>query len=110
MAGKICCWAPEYTITWNCNNCAGSVNVIVEIFNTLHSGPGYHGQVSPAGVPMSQGYFKWLAVGKLKDGTFVKPGPGYKVHLEAIDGSDASDGTFSIALLPFPGSSFRSSS
>ena len=86
----------EYIIIWNCSNCAGNANVMVEIFNTLHSGPGYHGQISPAGVPMNQGYFKWQVVGKLKDGTFVKPGPGYKIHLEAVDGSDASDGTFSI--------------
>ena len=60
----------EYTIIWNCSNCAGSAHVIVEIANTIHSGPGYSGQISPAGVPMSQGFFKWQAVGKLSDGTF----------------------------------------
>jgi len=86
----------EYTIIWNCSNCAGSAHVIVEIANTIHSGPGYSGQISPAGVPMSQGFFKWQAVGKLSDGTWIVPGPGYRIHLEAIDGSDASDGTFSI--------------
>jgi len=89
----------EYTITWNCSNCAGNVNVIVEIYNTEHSGPGYHGQISPGGVPMSQGFFKWLAVGKLKDGSYLNPDSGYKIHLEAVDGSDASDGTFSIRVM-----------
>jgi len=86
----------EYVITWDCSNCTASANVIVEIYNTLHSGPGYSGQISPAGVPMNQGFFKWPEVGKLHDGTLLNPGPGYKIHLEAIDGSDASDGAFSI--------------
>ena len=87
----------EYTITWTCTNCAG--NVIVEIYNTLHTGAGYSGQISLAGIPMIQGFYKWQAVGKLKDGNSLIPGPGYKIHLEAVDGSDASDGTFSIMAL-----------
>ncbi len=92
----------EHSITWDCSDCAGNANVIIEIFNTLNSGPGYHGQISPGGVPMSQGVYQWQEVGKLSDGTFVKPGPGYKIHLEAIDGSDASDGTFAIVKLELP--------
>lgn len=92
----------EYTITWNCSNCSASAYVIVEITNTIHSGPGYAGRISPAGVPMSQGFFKWPTVGKLSDGTWIIPGSGYRIHLEAIDGSDASDGTFSIVTLKIP--------
>ncbi|GEM_PF-3225395 len=92
----------EAVITWSCSHCPPGANLVVEVFNTLHAGPGYSGQVSPAGVPMSQGFFKWSAVGKLADGSWLVPGPGYKIHLEAIDGSDASDATFSIVELKIP--------
>jgi hypothetical protein len=86
----------EYIIAWNCSNCAVNAHITIAIFNILHSGPGYQGQISLAGIPMNQGFFKWPTVGKLIDGTFVKPGPGYKIRLEAVAGSDTSDGTFSI--------------
>ena len=86
----------EYIVAWNCSNCAVNANVTIAIFNILHSGPGYQGQISPDGIPMNQGFFKWPTVGKLIDGTFVKPGPGYKIRLDAVAGSDTSDGTFSI--------------
>lgn len=100
--GEDLSWGTEFTIIWNCSNCAGNLHVMVEIYNIQHSGAGYHGQISPAGVPMNQGFFKWPLVGKLADGTWLNPGPGYKIHLEAMDGSDASDGTFAIVKLKFP--------
>lgn len=92
----------EYTITWSCSHCPPGANLVVEVFNTLHSGPGYSGRISPAGVPMGQGSFKWLEVGRLADGSWLVPGPGYKIHLEAIDGSDASDAAFAILELKLP--------
>lgn len=96
---KLLLGAANYLITWKCSNCTADKNLVVEIYNTLHSGPGWSGQISPAGVPMNQGYYKWLVVGKLKDGTFLKPGAGYKIHLEAIDGSDASNQPFAIVKM-----------
>lgn len=92
----------EAVITWSCSHCPPGANLVVEVFNTLHAGPGYSGQLSPAGVPMSQGFFKWSAVGRLADGSWLAPGPGYKIHLEAIDGSDASDAAFAIVELKIP--------
>lgn len=92
----------EYTITWSCSHCPPGANLVVEIYNTLHSGPGYSGQISPAGVPMGQGSFIWQEVGKLANGSWLVPGPGYKIHLEAIDGSDASDAAFTILELKLP--------
>ena len=41
------------------------------------------------------GYYNWL-VGKLKDGTWVPPFDAYKIRIASVDGSDMSDGYFTM--------------